>query len=98
MPSNSVYFDICLGDANEHSRLQTRYNQTRAILVKNADIYGLPSTLEEVSPEQQDLLRDLDVIMNATLLLSCTPLTPSLIRRNLSRCALWRLSLCWLGG
>ena len=60
-----VYLDIYIGDKEAHGLEQTSYDLTLALLSKNAAIYGLPSTLAELNEEQQDILKELDVILFA---------------------------------
>lgn len=57
----SVYLDFHVGDEEEHSRQQARYDATEALLTKNALIYGLPMTPSELSEEQRDIIKELDV-------------------------------------
>ena len=56
-----VYLDICMGNREEHARAQAAYDATAALLAKNASIYGLPATPPELTEEQQDILKELDV-------------------------------------
>ena len=51
-----------MGDKEDHMRAQSAYDATAAILVKNAAIYALPSLPADLSPEQQDMLKELDVL------------------------------------
>jgi hypothetical protein len=59
--SMSVYLDICIGNRDEYATAQAAYNSTCSLLSNNAKIYGLPSSLADLSEEQRDILRDLDV-------------------------------------
>lgn len=59
--ASHVFLDIHIGDQQTHLRHETAYNATLALLTKNSSIYGFPSTPEELSEEQQDILKELDV-------------------------------------
>lgn len=61
----SAYLDISIGNSVEHGRSLSAYNATSALLSKNALIYGLPSTPAELSDEQQDILKELDVFTSS---------------------------------
>lgn len=56
-----VYLDVYIGSRDEHATNQAAYDATCSLLSKNAEIYGLPSSPADLSEEQQDILRDLDV-------------------------------------
>lgn len=56
-----AFIDVCMGDREEHSRSQAAYDATTILLAKHASIYGLPASPAELSEEQQDILRELDV-------------------------------------
>ena len=56
-----TYLDIYIGDKEIHGREEAAYSATCALLSKNAQIYGLPATPPELSEEQRDILRELDV-------------------------------------
>lgn len=60
MVSSRVYLDIHIGDDAEHARAEREYAVTVALLSKNAAIYGLPATPQELSEEQQDILKQID--------------------------------------
>ena len=62
MTNSRVFLDVYMGDEEEHMRAQSAYDATAAILVKNAAIYALPSLPADLSPEQQDMLQELDVL------------------------------------
>lgn len=57
----SVFLDIHIGDSEEHALETAAYNATATLLARNAAIYGLPSLPAELSEEQQDILKELDV-------------------------------------
>ena len=56
-----VHLDIFIGNGAEHAQAETAYNTTAALLLKNAAIYGLPTSPSELSEEQQEILKELDV-------------------------------------
>lgn len=60
--ASQVYLDIYIGDKEAHAREEVAYHATSVLLSKNATIYGLPSTPQELSEEQQDILKELDVM------------------------------------
>ena len=62
MFGSRVYLDIYMGDRAAHACAQAAYDATAALLAKNAAIYGLPARPEDLSEEQQDILKELDVL------------------------------------
>lgn len=56
-----VYLDVFIGDRDQNAEAQTAYNNTCLLLSKNAKIYGLPELPADLSEEQQDTLKELDV-------------------------------------
>ncbi|KAH7924935.1 hypothetical protein BV22DRAFT_1034630 [Leucogyrophana mollusca] len=58
--ASTVYLDVFMGDAEAHASLDASYKHSCDLLSKNAAIYGLPSTPEELSEEQQELLKEVD--------------------------------------
>lgn len=76
MPTpTTAYLDIYIGNTEQHARGEQAYARTQTILSKNAMIYGLPLNPEDLSEEQQQILRELDVHMIFPPIL--TPRTPS---------------------
>lgn len=71
MPNSCVYLDIYIGCRKENEKAQAAYDFTYSLLSKNAKIYGLPSSLAELSEEQQGILKDLDVQTQYRFFLSC---------------------------
>ena len=67
MPDERVYLDIHVGNRDAHATEQSEYDATCALLKKNASIYGLPDTPEELSEEQQQILAEIDVLYSANL-------------------------------
>ena len=65
----SVYLDIFIGNREKHAREITAYNSTCSLLSKNAKIYGLSSIPEELSEEEQEILRELDVNLRTRLII-----------------------------
>lgn len=59
---SEVYLEIHIGNKDEHDRDKAVYDATVALLEKNASIYGLPSSAELLSEEQQSILQELDVL------------------------------------
>jgi len=59
--SERPFLDICIGDAEAHVLLSEEYQQTVELLKKHARVYGMPEIPEELSEEQQDILKDLTV-------------------------------------
>jgi hypothetical protein len=57
----SAYFNIFIGDQTVHNAAQAEYNANNTLLTKNCKIYRLPSTPEQLSNEQQQILAELDV-------------------------------------
>ncbi|KAG6331873.1 hypothetical protein ID866_7216 [Astraeus odoratus] len=58
--ATNAYLDIYIGDPERHSQAQNAYSRTCAFLAKNASIYGLPSSPEHLSEEQQQIVQELD--------------------------------------
>ena len=61
MTSTKAWLDIYIGDRELHDKEQAAYDATNALLQKNHSIYGLPASLTELSEEQQQILKELDV-------------------------------------
>jgi hypothetical protein len=61
MSSSKAWLDINIGDSGLYAKHKAAYDSTDALLQKNYAIYGLPSSLAELSEEQQDILKELDV-------------------------------------
>lgn len=59
--SPNVYLDIFIGNQEDHANAQAEHDATYNLLAKNASIYGLPESLGDLSEEQKDILKDLDV-------------------------------------
>ena len=59
--TSRAWLDIYIGDRDAYDTEKAAYDATNSLLHKNRAIYGLPSTLEELSEEQQDILKELDV-------------------------------------
>ncbi|KAK0183992.1 cyclophilin-like domain-containing protein [Armillaria mellea] len=57
--SPTCYLDINIGDAQQCSDDSVQYHATSALLDKHASTFDFPPTPEELSEEQQDILRDL---------------------------------------
>ena len=57
-----AYLDICIGHSDQHALAQASYDATVSLLTKNAAIYGLPSSPSALSEEQQEILKELDVL------------------------------------
>lgn len=63
----NVFLDIFIGNRAEHAKCQAAYEATCSLLAKNAKIYGLPRSPEDLSDEQQQILADLDVQIHCPL-------------------------------
>lgn len=88
MTSAKAWLDVYIGDRDKHDNAKAVYDATDALLQKNWSIYGLPTSLTELSEEQQQILKELDVHRLALLPLSFDPLgSYSDLRR-----ALWMLA------
>ncbi|KAK7436045.1 hypothetical protein VKT23_018537 [Stygiomarasmius scandens] len=57
---STVYLDIYSGNKVEYEQLNDRYTHTSSLLAKNASVYGLPSSPELLTDEQQEILQDLN--------------------------------------
>ncbi|KAL0061763.1 hypothetical protein AAF712_011366 [Marasmius tenuissimus] len=60
MPS-TAFLDVYTGDKEVHSRLTEQFNHTSSLLEKHAAVFGLPSSPELLTSEQQEILIDLNV-------------------------------------
>lgn len=60
--ATTAYLDIYIGNREEHEEEEERYKKTRQVLKKNAVIYGFPDDPEQLSVEQQETLREVDVL------------------------------------
>ena len=61
--TTTVYLDIYIGHREEHDKEQERYKKTKEVLKKNAVIYGLPDEPGQLSLEQQETLKEVDVLL-----------------------------------
>lgn len=57
-----AYLDIYIGQREEHDGEEGRYEKTKQVLKKNAVIYGFPEDPEQLSVEQRETLREVDVL------------------------------------
>ncbi|KAF9256390.1 hypothetical protein L218DRAFT_936675 [Marasmius fiardii PR-910] len=57
---STAYLDIYSGDKEEHSCQSQRYIHTSNLLKKHASAFDLPSSPELLTPEQQEILIDLN--------------------------------------
>lgn len=57
-----AFLDIYIGDKATYDAQLSAYNRTSTLLLANCTIYGLPSTPEDLSDEQQGILEDINVI------------------------------------
>lgn len=62
MSSTNVHLDIFIGNKEQHKLDEAAYLATCDLLANNAAIYGLPSDPQHLSQEQQEILREIDVI------------------------------------
>jgi hypothetical protein len=63
--ATTAYLDICIGYREEYDKEEERYKKTKEILKKNAIIYGFPEEPERLSTEQQEILKELDVLLRS---------------------------------
>ena len=61
MPSTKAWLDIHIGDSTLYAKEKAAYDSTNSLLQKSYAIYGLPSSLAELSEEQRGILKELDV-------------------------------------
>ncbi|KAI0694196.1 cyclophilin-like domain-containing protein [Cytidiella melzeri] len=55
-----AFLDVFIGDRAVYDQKQAEYKATAALLAKNHAVYGLPSSLEQLSEEQQQILAELN--------------------------------------
>ena len=60
--ATTVYLDIYIGNREEHDKEEERYKKTKRVLDKNVVIYGFPDDPEQLSVEQREILKDVDVL------------------------------------
>jgi len=58
----AAYLDIYIGNREEHDKEEERYKKTKRVLENNAVIYGFPDDPEQLSVEQREILKDVDVL------------------------------------
>jgi hypothetical protein len=63
--ATTAYLDIFIGHREEHDRDEERYKKTKQVLKKNAAIYGFPNDPEQLSVEQQETLKEVDVLLRS---------------------------------
>jgi len=61
--ATTAYLDICIGHREEHDKEEERYKKTKEVVKKNAVIYGFPDDPELLSAEQQETLKEVDVLL-----------------------------------
>ena len=60
--ATAAYLDIYIGSREEHDKEEERYKKTKHVLKKNAVIYGFPDDPEQLSMEQRETLKEVDVL------------------------------------
>jgi len=65
---SAAYLDICIGHQEEHDKEKVRYEKTVQVLKKNGVIYGFPDDPEQLSVEQRETLKEVDVLLRSTSL------------------------------
>jgi len=63
--ATTAYLDIYIGNREEHEREEERHKKTKEMVKKNAVIYGFPDDPEQLSMEQQETLREVDVLLRS---------------------------------
>ena len=63
--ATAAYLDIYIGHREEHDKEEERYKKTREVLGKNAVIYGFPDEPEQLSVEQRETLKEVDVLLRS---------------------------------
>ena len=63
--ATTAYLDIYIGHREKHDKEEERYKKTREVLKKNAVIYGFPDEPEKLSVEQQETLKEVDVLLRS---------------------------------
>lgn len=68
MPANTAaaYLDVYIGNREKHDKEEERYRKTKQVLKRNAAIYGFPDDPERLSVEQQEMLKEVDVLPRST--------------------------------
>ena len=94
--STTAYLDICIGYREEYDKEEERYKKTKEVLKRKGMMYGFPEEPEQLSMEQQEILREVDVLLcPVSLDISLTGLVEC--RSLLTCCSLGR-SHCRLDG
>jgi len=70
MPASATaaYLDIYIGHREDHNKEEERYKKTKEVVKKNAVIYGFPDDPELLSTEQQETLKEVDVLLRSVSL------------------------------
>ena len=66
--TTTTYLDIYIGHREEYDKGEERYKKTKQVLEKKSVIYGFPDDPEQLSMEQQETLREVDVLAPPYLL------------------------------
>ncbi|ESK87069.1 hypothetical protein Moror_11950 [Moniliophthora roreri MCA 2997] len=74
MSSQYAYLDIYAGDKAEYESRAESYAHTCSLLSKHAEVFGLPTSPDLLSSEQQDILRDVNKDDKPLLFTPPTPL------------------------
>lgn len=68
--ATTAYLDVYIGSREEYDKEDERYRKTREVLKKNAIIYGFPEEPKQLSMEQQEILKEVDVPVHSMQLSS----------------------------
>jgi len=63
--ATTAYLDIYIGNREEHKKEEERYKKTKEMVKKNAVIYGFPDDPEQLSVEQRETLKEVDVLLHS---------------------------------
>lgn len=63
--ATTAYLDIYIGHREEHDKEEERYEKTKEVLKKNAVIYGFPGEPEQLSMEEQEILKEVAVLLRS---------------------------------
>jgi len=63
--AKTAYLDIYIGYREEYDKEEERYERTKEVLKKNAVTFGFPEEPERLSMEQQEILKEVDVLLRS---------------------------------
>ena len=94
--ATTAYLDIYIGNREEHDKEEERYKKTKEVLKRNAVIYGFPDDPEQLSVEEQEILKEVDVLPHSVSLSTSHLVVDGVECRSRWTCCSPCPDRCWL--